>query len=97
MDSPGQLLGNVQLALDEGPVDDQFRGFVWNLRCSPSHDLLLHRLEVSLDPIDSDREHIDEAEVFRVFRQYGSEHAWLCAVAFTDRRVPAKQLSGPAA
>ena len=41
----------------------------------PNINLLLHRLEIPLNPIDSDREHIDEAEMFRVLRQHRSKRA----------------------
>ncbi len=75
MNAAGEMFGNIQLALDEGAVDDQFCGFVWNPRCFPSLDLLLHRFEVPLNPIYSDREHIDEAEVFGVLRQHRSERS----------------------
>ena len=51
------------------------RGFVWNPRCFPSLDLLFHRLEVPLNPIDSDREHVDEAEVFGVLGEHRRKRA----------------------
>jgi hypothetical protein len=75
MDAASQMLGDVQLVLDESPVDNQLCGFVWNARCFPSLDLFLHRLEVPLNPVDSDGEHVDKAEVFRVLRQHRSERA----------------------
>jgi hypothetical protein len=76
MNVAGEMFGNIQLALDERPVDDQFRGFVWNPRCFPSLDLLLHRFEVPLNPIDSDGEYVDEAQVLGVLGEHWGEHAW---------------------
>ena len=32
-----------------------------------------HRLETPLNPVDSDREHVDEAELLRILRQHRSE------------------------
>lgn len=32
-----------------------------------------HRLEIPLNPVDSDREHVDEAELLRILRQRRSE------------------------
>ncbi len=55
MNSASKMLGNIELALDEGPVDNQFRRFVRNSRCLPRLDLFLHRLETPLNPVDSDR------------------------------------------
>ena len=45
-------------------------------RCFPGLDLLLHRLEIPLDPIDPDRKDVDEAEVFGVLCEDRTEHAW---------------------
>ena len=62
VDAPGQMLGNVQLTLYERPIDNEFCGLGRNPRALPSLDLLLHRFEIPLNPVDSDGEHIDEAE-----------------------------------
>jgi hypothetical protein len=51
-------------------------GFVRNPRCFPSLDLFLRWLEIPLHPASSDREHLDESEVFRVLRQNRRERAW---------------------
>jgi hypothetical protein len=75
VDAPGEMFGNIQLALDESPVDDEFCGFVRDPCRLPSLDLFLHRLEIPLNSIDPDREHIDEAEMLRVLRQHRSECA----------------------
>jgi hypothetical protein len=47
------VIGDIQLALDKGTVDDYLRSFVRNPRCSPSFDVFLHRLEVPLNSADS--------------------------------------------
>ena len=73
VDAPGQVLGSVQLALDEGSIDNQLRGFIRNPGRLPSLDLLSHQLEIPLNPVDPDGKHVDEAEVFGVLRQHRSE------------------------
>jgi len=67
---PSQVLGRLQFAFDESFVDYDFRGDIGEFTLLPSFDLLSHRLEVALHPIDSDRNAIDERKRLRVFGQY---------------------------
>jgi hypothetical protein len=71
----GEALATVQLALDEGPVDSQFRGFVRNPRRLPSLDLLFHRLEIPLNQVDSGKQDAHETEALAVLCKHRSEHA----------------------
>jgi len=73
MNPAGEMFGNIQLAFDESPVDDQFRGLVRKSRGLPRLDLLPHRLEVPLHAVHSDREDIHEAHVFGVLREHRRE------------------------
>ena len=66
VDTAGQMLRNIQLALNKGPVDDQLRGLVREAGSLPDLDLLAHRLEVALHTVHSDREDVYEAQVFGV-------------------------------
>src|SRR5579859_885395 len=65
------MLGDIQLALDECPVDDQFRSFVRKARPLASLDLFLHRLEVPLCAVHADCEDAHEAQVLGVFCRTG--------------------------
>ena len=71
----GQVLGYLKFSLDEDPIDDELRGLIRKLGCTPSLDLPAHRLEVPLHAVHADREDVDEAQVLRMLGQHGSEHA----------------------
>src|SRR5712692_6198581 len=73
MDSSSQVPGGVELTFDESPVDGEFRGFVRETRFRPGGDLLLHRLEIALHPIHSDRERVYEAQVLGVLGEHRTE------------------------
>lgn len=45
------MLGNIQLALHKGTIDDQLRGLIREACSLPGLDLLPHRLEVPLDAV----------------------------------------------
>ncbi len=75
VDAAGQVLGDIQLALDECPVDDQLRGLVLKTCPLPSLDLLPHRLEVPLHAVHSHREDVHEAQMFGVLGEHGREVA----------------------
>src|SRR5208282_4989702 len=62
VNTAGQVLGKIQLALYKGPVDDQLRGLVREAGLLPGRDLFPHGLEVPLHAVDADREGVHEAE-----------------------------------
>ena len=70
-----QVFGDIQLALDKGPVNDQLRGLVRKARCLPRFDLLAHRLEVALPAVRPNREDVHKAKVLCVLGQHGRERA----------------------
>ena len=76
VDAARQAPGNIQLALDECPVDDQLRGLVWKPGSLPGLDLLPHRVEVPLHAVHSDCLDVHETQVLGVFREHRSERTW---------------------
>jgi hypothetical protein len=70
-----EVFGSFQFALDERLINNYFRGDIGEFASLPCLDLLSHRLEVALHPINSDRYAIDQRERLRVFGEYRSEHA----------------------
>ena len=68
--------GRVQLAIDEGCVEDQLSPLIGDLCLPPVFDLALHRLEVPLDPVHSDSKSVNQIEALAVFGQDRSEHPW---------------------
>ena len=75
MNVPGQGARNVEFALDERPVNNEFRLLIGDLAGTPGLDLLTERLEIPLNPVDTDRKRIDDREVLRVFRENRCENA----------------------
>ena len=72
----GKVFGSFRLALNKRLVDDHLGRDVREFTSLPSFDLLSHRLEVALHPIDTNRNAVDERERLRVFCEDGREHAW---------------------
>jgi hypothetical protein len=70
------MLRGFEIPLDEGAVNHKLRGFVLDTAPPPRLDLALHWLETPLHAIDANRDRIHQAEVFRMFCEHGSEHAW---------------------
>ena len=64
-----QVLGRLQFAFNERPVDDEFGLIVGDPRLPPARHLLGQRSEVPLDAIDADGQGIEDAEVFGVLGQ----------------------------
>ncbi len=71
-----QTPGSVQGAVDERVVEDQFGALVGDLRLPLQLHLALQRLKVPLNPVNTDRERVDQVEALGVFGQDGREHAW---------------------
>ena len=67
VDAPGEVLGRIELAFDERPVNHELRPLVRQLLRLPGLDLPLHRLEVPLHAVDPDREGVTQAEALGVF------------------------------
>lgn len=55
-----KVFGSFQFPFDEGFVDDDFRRDVCQFTSLPDLHLVSHRLEVSLHPVDTDRDAIDQ-------------------------------------
>ena len=70
MDSPRQVLRNFEFALDERLVDDHLGGDIAEFGLPPGFDLLLHRAEIPLHPVDSDGNRIQQVQGFRVLREH---------------------------
>src|SRR5437660_8330275 len=87
MDSPRQMLRRFELSFHERTVDDEFCLSVLNLVLLPRLDLALHRFEVPLHAIDTDRNRIHETESFGVLRKYGSEIAVECHIVADEDSV----------
>jgi hypothetical protein len=73
VDAPGEMLRDVQLTLDAGPIDDKLRAFVWKACPLPGFNPFPHRLEVSLHAVHSNREDVHGAQVLRVLGEHGPE------------------------
>jgi hypothetical protein len=61
-----QTSRRVQLAIDECHIEDQLCPFVGDLCLPPGFDLVLHRFEVSPDPIHCDRKGVNQIEALTV-------------------------------
>src|SRR5712691_7296074 len=73
MHAAREMFRSFELPFDEGLVDDELRLLIPDPALFPEFDLAAHRLEVALHAVHADRYRIDEAEVFRVFREDGAE------------------------
>jgi hypothetical protein len=62
------------LPLDRGLVDDHLGSDVGQFASLLGLDLLSHGFEISLHPVDADRNTVDERERLRVLCQDGCEH-----------------------
>jgi hypothetical protein len=71
----GQVFRGIELALHEGPGDDQLGGVIRKTRPLPRFDLFPHRLEVPLRAVHPNREDVHEAQVLGVFGEDGCEGA----------------------
>ncbi len=72
------MFRGLEFALDERPVDDQFRCRVRKARSLPRLDLFSHRLEVPLHAVYSNREDVHEAQMLGVLGQHGREASVKC-------------------
>jgi hypothetical protein len=70
-----ETAGRLQLSFNKSRVEDQLRSGIGDLRLTSALDLALHRLEVPLNPVHSDRECIDQVEALAVLGQDRREHA----------------------
>jgi len=70
-----ETAGRLQLSFNKSRVEDQLRSGIGDLRLTPALDLALHRLEVPLNPVHSDRERIDQVEALAVLGQDRREDA----------------------
>jgi len=70
MHGPGKVFWSFQLALHKRLVDDHLGGDVRQLTPLPGLHLLSHRLEVSLHPVNPDRDAVDEND-FECFASTG--------------------------
>jgi hypothetical protein len=66
MDAPRQVFRNLQIPLNECPVDRQLCRRWGQLLGSPAFHLPPHRLEVTLHPINTNRKAVFKQEVSRV-------------------------------
>src|SRR5262249_24036850 len=71
--SASEMFRDIQLALDECPVDDELRTYISKTRSLPSLDLFPHGLEVPLHAVHPDREYVYEAQVLGMFCEYWCE------------------------
>jgi len=70
-----EMLRRLQIAFDEGAVDDELRGRRRELLLSPLLRLSAHGLEVALHAVDANRQTILQGEVLRVLGQHRRERA----------------------
>jgi len=77
---PDQMPGNIEIVLDEGPVDDQLCLLIGNLAGTPGLDLVTERIEGSLNPVDADGQRIRNREVLGVLRENRCELALECEI-----------------
>jgi len=75
MHSAHEVLGRLQFALDECPVDNHLGGDIREFASLPGFVLLSHGFEDALHSVDSDRDAIDQRERLRMFREHRSKHA----------------------
>jgi len=71
-----KTLRRIELAFDEGCINDQSCLDVCDLSLPPDLDLAPHGLEIPLDAVHTYRERIKQVEAFRVLGQHGRKHAW---------------------
>src|SRR5262249_38063848 len=69
--SSRQVPRNLELAFDEGLVDDHLGRDRAQLRLPPRFYLLSHGLEVPLHPVNTDRDGVYKRKALRVFGQDG--------------------------
>jgi len=62
MDRPRKVFGSFQFAFDERLINNYFRSDIGEFVLLPRLDLLSHRLEVALHPIDANRDAVDQRE-----------------------------------
>ena len=60
MHGASKVLRSFELTFDERLVDDHFRRDVGEFAPLPGLDLLSHRLEIPLHPIDADRDTVNK-------------------------------------
>jgi hypothetical protein len=82
-------LGRIELAINEGSINDQCRLGVGDLGQPPVLDLAPHRLEIPLDAVNANRERVDQVEALGVLREDGLKVS-------AERHVPAHKDFRPA-
>jgi len=92
MHRPGKVFGSFQSSLHERFVDDNLGRDIGQFATLPGLNLLAHRLEVPLHPINANRDAVDERERLRVFREHGSKHTRRNVSEFA---LPFRRCSGP--
>ena len=75
MDHAGEMLRGLQIAFNEGAIDDEFCGCGGKLLLSPVFRLSPHGFEVALHAVDADSQAILQGKVFRMLGQHRREHA----------------------
>src|SRR5579864_5946497 len=73
MDVGQETLWSIEPAVDKSRVENQLGPLVSDLRLPPVLDLELHRLEVALDTVHSNRKCIDQVKALRVFGEHRCE------------------------
>ena len=76
MHAAGKVFRRFKFALHKRLVDDHLGGDVRQFTFLPRFHLLSNRLKVSLHPVDTNRDAVDERERLRVFCEHRGEHAW---------------------
>ena len=71
-----RCFGASSPAFHERFVDHHLGGDIREFTTLPGLDLLAHRPEVPLHPVNTDRNAVDQRERFRVFGEHRREHAW---------------------
>ena len=75
MNIPGEGTRNIEFAFDERTINHKFRLLIGDLVGSPGLNLLAERIEITLNPVHTDRQRIHDREVLRMLRQNWREHA----------------------
>jgi len=75
MDGAGKLLWSFEFPFHEGLVDYDLSGDVRQFVPLSSLELLLHRFEAELHPVNTHRDAIDKREGLGVLRQHWRIHA----------------------
>ena len=73
MDTSCEMLGCFKFSLNERLVNDELCLFVRDKTLPPDSDLPPHRVKAALHTIHANRDCIDEAEVFCMLREDGTE------------------------